>query len=918
MMQAAGDDPKDKKTVTESDLLAYAKSKLEKTEESFETVLSRFDKAADTVDEIYDSTIKLNKQLAGSGRYVEQIGKNFVDAANEILPFTEGVETLEKAIAFAAERAGEVQEATNRAYIATSQEIKGIVAAQQASGVESATLVKNFKESGYALSQIPKTMQKVIDTTRALGVNTEKTTKDVVTNIGKLNTFNFSNGVEGLTRMAAQAGILGIKMESVFQKAEELFDPERAVEMAASLQRLGVATGDLIDPLKLMDLGQNNPQELQNQIAEMSKRFTYFNEQNQKFEILPGAKRELREIAKEVGLNADELAKMALTSSDMAKKMSEIRFPTLEMPITEDQKSLIANMAEMRDGEYKIQVKETVVDKETGERRFTGKVEEKAVKELTSEDFKSLMKQQEEGSKSLEDIARENLTYSQRTANATEKAVSAFRGGTATQKLMNKSLESINKSTDKFNTSMSQLFSSEQIRDFDNETVDMFKAIASKFTEAQMDGSIDKNEVEQMKALVLEGEKKFKETFGKSNDVFKNMLEVLKNSPADLAEAIDAATKGGTTQTEKEKNKNPYEVEGQNLMQSIYNATQKGIDQSKVQPTTQTPNVTNQTNTTTQNTTNQTTNQSNTTNLNTTNFYEQIFNQITQTLPTALQGVKLPDMSLNLDPLKSVQEGQMKVAEQSLTELQKINTNLQSDNQTLISAINKTTPVTTTPTTATNISNSTTKNDNSIINNSQITNNDNKQNIVNNDNKQFTTNAEPTDKFGGDLTRELQNISGEFGKFYTKMTTDFEPKTYEGYDRQIQDLFTGLKNNINSTPTPNMGMASNIQTMLPPEEKFELKLPKIQVPELSMNVNSMTNMPNRLSEMVNTPTNNNVNYSGTLKIQVDVNAPDGVNKKMLDEALQKSFHADNLRKNIEENVFGGGIGKYNSTATLQG
>ena len=256
---------------------------------------------------------------------------------------------------------------TGRAYIASADELAGIIASQEASGVEASKLLKTFKGQGYALEGIPKTIQKVIDTTKQLGVNSAAVTETVVSNLGKLNTYNFANGVEGLTRMAAQAAVVGVDMGRIFSIADEMFDPEKAVNLASSLQRLGVATGELLDPLKLMDLGQNNPQELQNQIVEMSKRFTYFNEQNQKFEILPGAKLQLREVAKELGMSADELARMAIGSSDLSKKMNEIKFPELDTgPITEDQRMMIANLSEMKDGEYKIKIQETTVDKETG------------------------------------------------------------------------------------------------------------------------------------------------------------------------------------------------------------------------------------------------------------------------------------------------------------------------------------------------------------------------------------------------------------------------------------------------------------------------------------------------------------------------------------------------------------------------
>jgi hypothetical protein len=153
--------------------------------------------------------------------------------------------------------------------------------------------------------------------------------------------------------MAAQATGLRIDMKSTLDFAEKVFDPEGAIETAAALQRLGVTQSDLLDPLRLLDLSQNDPTELQNQLVQMTKQFVELNEKGQ-FQIAPGAKRQLREISKEIGISYEELTKMAIGSSELEDKLNKIKFPDT---FTEEQKTMIANMAEMgKDGEYRLTI----------------------------------------------------------------------------------------------------------------------------------------------------------------------------------------------------------------------------------------------------------------------------------------------------------------------------------------------------------------------------------------------------------------------------------------------------------------------------------------------------------------------------------------------------------------------------------
>ena len=258
-------------------------------------------------------------------------------------------------------------------------------------------LVGKFKDAGYGAGQIAKEMKNVVDIAAQSGVNARDVSDKVLSNMDALNKYNFEGGVSGLAKMAAQASMLRIDMKTTLGFADKMFDPEKAIEMAASMQRLGVAQSSLLDPLKLMDLAQNDPAELQNQIAEMGKSFVQLNEKGQ-FEIMPGAKRQMREIEQAMGLPAGELAKMSLASAELEDKMSKIRFPDLD--IDEDKQKMIANMAEMgAGGKYEVQVEDE-----------NGKMMTKAIEDLNEQDVAYLEKVANTAPKTMEELAKGQLT----------------------------------------------------------------------------------------------------------------------------------------------------------------------------------------------------------------------------------------------------------------------------------------------------------------------------------------------------------------------------------------------------------------------------------------------------------------------------------------------------------------------------
>lgn len=320
---------------------------------------------------------EFKQTIADAGPRLAKLGISESDMANKLVEVMDGLGT-----------AASVSE----------EAVVELSAAAQVTGQQVGTLAREFRGVGVSVYDVGEEMKKVTDYARSVGVSVKGVASGVVDNLTKINTFNFENGVEGLAKMAATSERLGISMDKVFQTAEDLLSPEKAIDMSAALQRLGVTSSGLLDPLRAMDLAQNDPEELQKEMVKLGQEFTRFNEKTGKMEILPGAKRRMREVAQAVGMSAEEFSKMAIKSADFEMKLKQIKMPDI-VGGNQETKELIASMAQMKDGVATIKVR----DEETGI------TTEKKVEELTPDDIKNLQKANEESSKSIEEIAMNQL-----------------------------------------------------------------------------------------------------------------------------------------------------------------------------------------------------------------------------------------------------------------------------------------------------------------------------------------------------------------------------------------------------------------------------------------------------------------------------------------------------------------------------
>ena len=375
------------------EIKGYTKSILDEIEKAF---LTNFDVDAikDKIAEVEESATEVARVFGQGKEQITAIKAAMAEAVTSVTLLGGGfsdIVNLQK----------EISKTLGTNLILNSQSYEKLYATTEVTGVKASELTTSFKDAGFSVYAIGDQMTKVMNTAREIGVNGQAVSSQVVENMASMNQYNFQGGIEGMAKMAAQAVNLRTDMKFTLDIANRLFEPEQAIDMAAAMQRLGVAQGDLLDPLRLMDLARNDPAELQNQIAEMSKSFVKLKADGTGFEILPGEKGRMMEIEKAMQLPRGELGKMALAAGDLELKMSKIKFS--DDVADEETQKLIANMAEMgAGGEYKV----TYTDAE-------GDVQTKNVTELDESDIKAITEASQKAPKTMEELAKDQLTTQQ-------------------------------------------------------------------------------------------------------------------------------------------------------------------------------------------------------------------------------------------------------------------------------------------------------------------------------------------------------------------------------------------------------------------------------------------------------------------------------------------------------------------------
>ena len=367
------------------------------------------------------------------------------------------------------ETIGQIAEASRRNVVANTEDVEKLYATTKVIGGSVKEIADSFLNVGVGIEQVGKQLEDSVNYVRSIGGNTKQVMGDVRNNMEQMNRYQFEGGVQGLTKMAAQASMLRFDMGETFRLADKVLNPEGAIEVAAAFQRLGVSAGALADPFQLMNQSINDPSGLQNSLADVAKQFTYFDEKTKTFKINPQGVLTLREMEQQTGVSAKEMSKMGLAAAELDQRLSAINNAGLTIASDED-KQYLANIATMQDGKYKVTLEDGT---------------KKELADLTQPEFDKLIEEQKNGPKTMEEIAKSQMTISADIAGNVSAIKAAVLGGAVTQKDVLSSSEAIRKLSSSLTGALSKNFSSPQkVRDTMTDSFDdvksLFKDIANK------------------------------------------------------------------------------------------------------------------------------------------------------------------------------------------------------------------------------------------------------------------------------------------------------------------------------------------------------------------------------------------------------------------------------------------------------
>jgi uncharacterized phage infection (PIP) family protein YhgE len=222
------------------------------------------------------------ERISSSARMVNntfgQSRERIVELQTAIADTTPGILRMGGSFGDVSKSMQEIAEASRRNVVANSEDIDKLYASSKVLDMSVREISDSFLNVGVGIEQVGKQLEDSVNYVRSIGGNTQQVMKSVQANMDQMNRYQFEGGVQGLTKMAAQASMLRFDMNETFRLADKVLDPEGAIEVAGAFQRLGVSAGALADPFALMNQSLTDPGALQDSIINATKQFTEFDE----------------------------------------------------------------------------------------------------------------------------------------------------------------------------------------------------------------------------------------------------------------------------------------------------------------------------------------------------------------------------------------------------------------------------------------------------------------------------------------------------------------------------------------------------------------------------------------------------------------------------------------------------------------
>lgn len=343
---------------------------------------------------------QLNSKLGVAGELSENYREEIMRSLAGVTAMKYGFEDLTSLTIGLAEQTGKfttLNEKTIRETAITARAFVGNLS-------DMANAYVSFGDVGIGVEATNKAINEAGTSSLGLGLNAKKTVDTLRSDIGKLNEYGFQNGIQGLTRMIQKSTEFKVNMNEIYKIAEEVMNPERAIEMSANLSVLGGAIGDFADPFKMMYDSTNNVEGLQDALISAASSLSTYNSEQGRFEVTGANLRRAREMATALGMSLSDLTKTSIAAAERSSAAADLMSSGLKLD--DKQTEFITNLARMKDGKMVIDV--SSISKEFGN------AQQIALDQLTESQVKILEKNQNALKVlSPEDIARGQFTATQ-------------------------------------------------------------------------------------------------------------------------------------------------------------------------------------------------------------------------------------------------------------------------------------------------------------------------------------------------------------------------------------------------------------------------------------------------------------------------------------------------------------------------
>ena len=258
--------------------------------------------------------------------FARQLGMNAKEAQAYTEVLVARAKDLGKAYGIAAEQVFELQEnlaaSTSKALMLNNEEAKRMVEINKMVGSNVANQFTSeiMNKMGGQLSAVQGAVSKAYATAAKSGLDAAKFSEKVANNLSMANKLSFRNGINGIIKMTALSEKLGFNLQSIEQAAGNFIDLDKAIENSAHLQMLGGAAGAYGgNPLEMAYEANYDPEAFTERMTDILKGLATFDRKTGVAKMGGMNMDYAREIAKALGISADEAV-------NIAKKQAEVQY----------------------------------------------------------------------------------------------------------------------------------------------------------------------------------------------------------------------------------------------------------------------------------------------------------------------------------------------------------------------------------------------------------------------------------------------------------------------------------------------------------------------------------------------------------------------------------------------------------------